>query len=47
MPLKKGESKATIASNIKELMSTKKYKKDQAVAIAMKKAGKGRKRKGK
>jgi len=38
MPLKKGDSKEVIGFNIKELMSTGKYKKAQAVAIALDKA---------
>lgn len=55
MPLKKGSSKKTISSNIKELHTGKTYahtaKKfgatkanKQAVAIAMRKAGKSRKK---
>jgi hypothetical protein len=55
MPLKRGTSQKTISGNIAELhngatyeRTTKKYGKQkankQAVAIAMRKAGKGRKR---
>ena len=43
MPLKKGKSKAAISSNISELMHTGKYPQKQSIAIAMDKAGKGRK----
>jgi uncharacterized protein YoaH (UPF0181 family) len=43
MPLAKGSSKKAISRNIKELMSTGRSQK-QAVAIAMKKAGKSRKK---
>ena len=39
MPLKKGQSSATVSSNIKELMASGRPQK-QAVAIAMKEAGK-------
>lgn len=41
MPLKKGKSKEAVSANIKELMSTGRPQK-QAVAIAMKKAGKSK-----
>lgn len=44
MPLKSGSSKATISSNISELMHSGRPQ-NQAVAIAYSKAGKGRKRK--
>ena len=43
MPLKKGSSKTAISANIRELRKTGR-KQDQAVAIAMKKAGKSRRR---
>jgi ribosomal protein L12E/L44/L45/RPP1/RPP2 len=42
MPLQKGSSKATISSNIKELMNSGRAQ-DQAVAIAMSTAGKSNK----
>ena len=44
MPLKKGSSKATISANIKTEMAHGKSQR-QAVAIAMRAAGKSKKRK--
>jgi uncharacterized protein YdaT len=41
MPLKTGSDKATISSNIKELIESG-YDQDQAVAIAYSKAGKSK-----
>ena len=41
MPLLKGSSQSVIGSNIKELVKSGR-KQDQAVAIALKHAGKGR-----
>jgi len=42
MPLKKGSSSKTIGKNIKELESTGKYPKKQAIAIALNVAGKSK-----
>jgi len=44
MPLKKGKSKKVVSQNISELIRSGRPKK-QAVAIAMQKAGKSRKKK--
>lgn len=44
MPLKKGKSKASISENIARLMREG-YPRDQAIAIAMSKAGKSWKKK--
>lgn len=43
MPLKKGKSSKIVSANIKELESAG-YPHKQAVAIALNKAGKGKKR---
>lgn len=42
-PLRKGKSKATVSANIRELRHSGRSQK-QSVAIAMKKAGKSRKK---
>ena len=44
MPLKKGSSKKVISANIQELRHSGGKKQSQAVAIAMKKAGKSKKK---
>jgi hypothetical protein len=43
MPLKKGRSNEVVSSNISELRHSG-YKEDEAVAIAMSKAGRSRKK---
>jgi len=45
MPLKKGASQATVSANVKELINTGKYPQKQAVAIALRTAGKPKPRK--
>lgn len=44
MPLKKGKSQKVVGANIKELMESGRPKK-QAIAIALDKAGKSKKKK--
>ena len=41
MPLKKGSSRATVSSNIKEMMASG-YPQNQAVAASLNQAGKGK-----
>ena len=47
MPLKPGKSKKVISENISELQSTGKFKRNQAIAIALENAkkAKGKKKK--
>ena len=45
MPLKKGKSQEVISANIRELMNAG-YPRKQAIAIAMDKAGKKKKKQG-
>ena len=44
MPLKSGKSREVVSENIRELHRSG-YKRDQSVAIALDKAGKGKRRK--
>lgn len=44
MPLKKGKSDKTVKENIRELVQVGKYPQDQAVAIAMREAGRPKKK---
>lgn len=45
MPLKAGKSRSTISSNISEMVRAG-HPRNQAIAAAMRKAGRGRKRRG-
>ncbi len=44
MPLKKGKSRKVVGENIKELESTGKYPRKQAIAIALNEAGMSKKK---
>ena len=45
MPLKKGTDNSTVSANVKELITTGKYSQAQAVAIAMRQAGRAKPKK--